>query len=178
MTTIVLGPRPPVVEAWLEERRAKGLDGFDEVWEGAYVVEPMAHPRHGLVDQQVAVILDPPARAAGLVVSSPLNLGEPDDYRVPDRVLLRSIPTTTYVPTAAMVVEVVSPDDRSRQKLDFYAAHDVDEVLLVEPRRRSVELFGRRGEHMVPRDRSGLLDLDPADLAARIEWPEVDDAPR
>lgn len=59
MTTIVLGPRPPVVEAWLEERRAKGLDGLDEVWEGEYVVAPMAHPRHGLVDQQVAVILGP-----------------------------------------------------------------------------------------------------------------------
>jgi Uma2 family endonuclease len=175
MTTIVLGPRPPVVEAWLEERRAKGLDGFDEVWEGEYVVVPMAHPRHGLVDQQVAVILDPLARAAGLIVSSPLNLGHPDNYRVPDRVLLRTTPTTTYVATAALVVEVVSPDDRSRRKLDFYAAREVDEVVLVDPCRRSVELFGREQGRMVPRSRSRLIDLAAADLAARIDWPEVDD---
>lgn len=175
VTTIVLGPRPPVVEAWLAERREKGLDGFDEVWEGEYVVAPMAHPRHGLVDQQVAVILAPLARAAGLIVSSPLNLGEPDDYRVPDRVLLRTTPTTTYVPTAALVVEIVSPDDRSRRKLEFYAAHGVDEVLLVDPGRRSVELFGREEQRMTPRSRSLLLELDAQDLAARIDWPKVEE---
>lgn len=104
-----------------------------------------------------------------------MNLGEPDDYRVPDRVLLRATPTTTYVPTAALVVEVVSPDDRSRRKLDFYAAREVDEVVLVDPRRRSVELFGREQGRMVPRSRSRLIDLAAADLAARIDWPEVDD---
>ena len=173
MTTIVLGPRPPVVEAWLEERRAKGLDGFDEVWEGQYVVSPMARSSHGMLDQQVAVLLDPLARASGLVGSGPVNIGEPDDYRVPDRVWLRSAQVAIYVPTAALVVEIVSPHDRSRQKLGFYAARGVDEVLLVDPGPRSVELYGREGDRMVPRDRSALSELDPRDLAARIDWPEI-----
>jgi hypothetical protein len=51
------------------------------------------------------------------------NLGEPDDYRVPDGGLFRPGPDELYVPTAELVVEIVSPGDESGQKLGFYAAH-------------------------------------------------------
>jgi Uma2 family endonuclease len=37
------------------------------------------------------------------------------------------------VPTAALVVEIVSPGDESYKKLDFYAAQAVDEVVIVDP---------------------------------------------
>jgi Uma2 family endonuclease len=36
------------------------------------------------------------------------------------------------------VVEVVSPEDRSWDKLGFYAQHDVDEVLIVDSDKREV----------------------------------------
>ncbi len=37
--------------------------------------------------------------------------------------------------TAALVVEIVSPGDKTWEKLPFYAAHSVDESLIVDPRR-------------------------------------------
>ena len=39
------------------------------------------------------------------------NLGEPDDYRVPDGGLLRERLNRVRAPTAALVIEIVSPDD-------------------------------------------------------------------
>ena len=90
---------------------------------------PMAHPFHGYVCDRVTVLLEPLVRRAGLISTAAFNLGRPDDFRVPDRGLHRSLPTTLYVPTAAAIVEVESPDDETWEKLDFYAEHHVDEVV-------------------------------------------------
>ncbi|MHB8293109.1 MAG: PDDEXK family nuclease [Acidimicrobiales bacterium] len=71
-----------------------------------------------------AVILDPPASAAGLVETGPFNLGEPDDFRAPDRSVHRDFdPDAVYFPTAAVVVEIVSPGDETYYKLPIYTAH-------------------------------------------------------
>lgn len=170
--TIVVGRRPAAVEAWLRHRKELGQDLFDEVWEGDYHVAPAPHPSHGLVDQQVAELLGPAARRAGLVGSGPLNIGVPDDYRVPDRAYLRDVPTVTFVPTAAVLVEIVSPGDETYAKLDFYFARGVEELLVIDPLRRSVECYRRGDERLLPSDSSDLLGFTPADLAGRIEWPE------
>jgi len=113
MKTVVLGPRPEELESLIRRRQALGLDLFDEVWEGTYHVAPAAHPAHGYVDHNLAVILDPYARAAGLVATGPFNLGTADDYRVPDHGYHRRLPDGVWVSTAAVVVEVVSPDDET-----------------------------------------------------------------
>ena len=105
MKTVVLGPRPGEIEALIERRKRLGVDTFDEMWEGSYHIAPAAHPTHGYVDNELAVILAPFARAAGLVGTGPFNLGSADDYRVSDRGYHRSLPTTVWVPTAAVVVE-------------------------------------------------------------------------
>jgi Uma2 family endonuclease len=58
-------------------------------------------------------------------------------------------------PTAALVVEIVSPGDETWEKLPFYAAHHVDEVLIVDPQERSVSWLAlERGKYR-PIDRSG-----------------------
>jgi Uma2 family endonuclease len=41
-------------------------------------------------------------------------------------------------PTSALVAEIVSPGDESWQKLSFYATHNVDEVVTVDPSERIV----------------------------------------
>ncbi len=40
MRTVVLGPRPPELQALVERRRALGQDLHDEVWHGDYHVAP------------------------------------------------------------------------------------------------------------------------------------------
>jgi Uma2 family endonuclease len=74
-------------------------------------------------------------------------------------------------PTAALVVEIISPGDESWEKLLFYAAHHVDEVLIVDPDTRQVHWLGLAGDEYQPIERSALIDLGPAELAQRIDWP-------
>lgn len=141
----------------LRQRRALGLDTFDEVCEGDYHMAPAAHPAHGYVDHALAVVLDPFARAARLVATGLFNLGAPDDYRVPDHGYHRSIPGEVWARTAAVVVEVVSPDDETFAKLAFYAVHQVDEVIVADPRARSVRCFRHERDRYEETDSSDLL---------------------
>ena len=173
MPTLVKDPPPAGFEELLERRRELGQDLLDEVWEGVYVMNPAPSEGHADVAQQLAELLGPAARAAGLWPRmSIFNLGEPDDYRVPDGGLLRERLNRVRVPTAALVIEIVSPGDDTWTKLPFYARHGVDELLIVDLQKRSVEWLGLdpSGEYRAL-DRSGLIELGPAELAERLEWP-------
>ncbi len=76
-----------------------------------------------------------------------------------------------WLPTAALVIEIVSSDDESWVKLPFYAQQGVDEVLIVDPQKRSVDWLRRVGEGYAAVDRSGLIELDGDELAHLIDWP-------
>lgn len=157
MRTIVLGPPPPELEALIARRRALGLDTHDEVWEGEYHMTPAASGAHAKLDQVLAECLGPLARAVGLEVTGPFNLGEPGDFRVPDRGVHRRSASTTWYPTAAIAVEIESPDDESWEKLGFYAAHGVDEVLIVSAQLRTVAWLWLEDGGYVSADHSRLL---------------------
>jgi hypothetical protein len=169
--TVVLGPRPAELEALLERRRASGQDIYDEVWAGEYHVAPAPSHRHALLDDEVAAVLRPLARRAGLAGSGPFNLGEPRDFRVPDRGLHRQRSGEVWVPTAAMVVEILSADDETFEKFAFYAAHRVDEVLVVDPVSRRVRCWRLMGDEYVEAEASGLLEVTVVELAEGIDWP-------
>lgn len=171
MSTLVLGARPPELEQFLQRRRALGQDRLDEVWQGVYHVAPAPHFAHGRVSAELAALLRLAARRAGLVMTDAFNLGEPTDYRVPDQGLHRAGAAGTWLPTAALVVEVVSPDDESYAKFGFYAAHDVDEVLIADPRTRTVRLWQLRGATYEETGGSDLLGLTAEGVAADLEWP-------
>ena len=121
MKTVVVGEPPVEITAFLTRRRALGQDGFDEVWEGDYHVVPAPHPWHGYVESELAALLRAAAQAAGLSVTGQFNLGEQNDYRVPDGGYHRGVPSEVFVPTTAIVVEIVSPHDETWLKFDFYA---------------------------------------------------------
>ncbi len=173
MRTVVLDPHAPGLEALLESRRVSGLHRLDEVWEGVLHMVPAPSGAHAYIAQQLAVLLDGPARAAGLVPAMhEINLGSSEeDYRVPDGCLHREIPRETWFPTAALAVEIVSPGDESWQKLPFYAAHEVDELLIVDPEERAVHWLGLNGGEYRPIERSGLIDLGQSELAEQINRP-------
>jgi len=169
--TVLLGDRPVEVEEWLQTRRKRGVDLFDEMWEGEYHVAPAAHSSHGDLDQQLAEVLGPSARAAGLRCLGPVNIGEPSNYRVPDRcVVATDGGNHVFLPTAIVVVEIASPDDETYAKFGFYFARAVMEVLVVDLADRSVRWFSRSADRFVPSGGSGVLNaLD--DLAAGLHWP-------
>jgi Uma2 family endonuclease len=90
---------------------------------------------------------------------------------VPDGGLHRARRWGVWEHTAPLVVEIVSPGDETWQKLPFYAAHHVDEVLIVDPAERAVHWLALAGDEYRPVERSGLIDLGPRELAQRIDWP-------
>lgn len=175
MTTIVRGPRPPELEQFLERRRQSGADRFDEVWEGRYVVAPDPHSAHGALQGDLFALLKPVSRSLGLRAALTFNLGGPDDYRIPDAGLLAG-PYGVWHDTAVLVVEVLSPDDMTFDKLDFYTAHGVQELLVVDGHDRSVRCFALQ-DGQAERDRSEVLTRTTADLVAAIDWPELDGLP-
>lgn len=176
MKTVVVGPRPAELQQLIERRHTLGVDLFDEMWEGSYHVVPAPSAWHAVLDNVLAVLLHPYARAAGLTGTGPFNLGRPDDYRVPDRGYHRGEPAGTWIATAAMVVEILSPDDETYEKFGFYAAHGVEEILVVDPKARSVRLW-RRGSVTAYEEASAsaLLDLSAAALTTEISWPAAVD---
>ncbi len=137
-------------------------------------MNPARSGRHVLIQQQLGELLGPAARKCGLVPTvGEFNLGEPGNYRVPDGGLHREWRDQVFYPTAVLVVEIVSPGDDSWEKLPFYAAHDVDELLIVDSGERSVSWFARVADRYERVERSALIDTGPNDLARQIDWPAV-----
>jgi hypothetical protein len=94
MSTLVVGTPPAELQALLDRRSRAGGDRLDEVWEGVYHMVAAPTGEHAVIAQQLAELLGPPARAAGLIPSiHEFNVGEgKHDFRVPDGGLHRRRP--------------------------------------------------------------------------------------
>jgi Uma2 family endonuclease len=178
MSTLILDPALVEIQALIERRKRLDQDRHDEVWEGVYHMAPAARNAHGYIQQQLSELISPHARQAGLypMLSGEFNIGEKDNFRVPDGGLFRNWEDVVWNPTAALAVEIVSPGDESWQKLPFYADHHVEELLIVDPASRSIDWLGldaSTGEYRAI-ERSGLIDMGPGELAERIDWPPTE----
>jgi len=176
MRTLLPDPPPPelqpALEELLERRRQWGADTHDEVWEGVLHMNPAPHLRHAQLQAQLLELLGPLARQRDLIAVADFNLGGPENYRVPDGALLRPGPGEVFNATASLVLEVLSPGDETPTKLPFYAAHDVDELLIIDPDLRTVRWLslGADGNYHDVQG-SALIDLTAGELANRIDWP-------
>lgn len=57
----------PLVEKHLiDERRRNGLDRWDEVWEGAYVIMPSPNDEHQDILDNLVIVLKPLIQTTGL----------------------------------------------------------------------------------------------------------------
>jgi Uma2 family endonuclease len=173
MPTLVMDPAPAEIDALIEYRQRLDLDHYDEVWEGVLHMNPPPAAEHQYLVQQLYDVLGPLARRAGLVpLLQVFAVGEgKDNYRAPDGGLHRTPPMGVWQRTAALVIEVVSPADKSWDKFDFYAAHDVDEVLIIDRKEHRVHWFALQDGEYKPVQRSALIELGPSDLAEQIDWP-------
>jgi Uma2 family endonuclease len=178
MRTLVLDPSTAGLDEFLERRSRSGLGRLDEVWAGVLHMIPAPSLAHARIAQQLAELLGPLARASGLESAMhEFNLGDSEqDFRVPDGALHRPEAVGTWVPTAALVVEIVSPGDETWEKLPFYAAHRVDELLIVDPSERRVRWLALAGGEYRDVPRSGLIDLGPDELSKQIAWPAIEDS--
>jgi Uma2 family endonuclease len=173
MPTLVMDPAPAEIDALIERRRRLGLDHRDEIWEGVYRMNPPPSLEHQIILQQLAELMGPLAeRAHLLAVIQEFGLGTSEEYRVPDGGLHRPGATGVWHPTAALVIEIVSPGDESWEKLPFYAAHHVDELLIIDPQEHAIHWLKLTddGSEYHPIEHSNLIDLGTRELADRIDW--------
>ena len=96
-------------------------------------------------------------------------------YRIPDA-SLRPGSRGSFLATALLVVEIVSAGDKTARKPPFYAAHEVRELVTVDPVTRTVgwlALAADGGYHAVKR--SVVIDCAATKLADQLDWPGIAD---
>jgi len=161
---------------WLDERRRRGIDKWDEVWDGVLHVPPEPTAEHQRVGTRLVEVLGSLARARGLEPFVQLCILDPrghdKNYRTPDLLVVDPVYVIrrgTEGPVA-LAIEVLSPDDESRDKMPFYAARGVQELWLVDPDTRVVEVYTLRGGtyFAVLADRSGILRAPALDLELSV----------
>jgi Uma2 family endonuclease len=175
MPTLVLDPQPAELDALLERREALGLDHRDEVWDGVLHMNPPPNYRHERLASNLHRLLGTYADAAGLEMVGTVGIGVKENNRIPDLTLQRPKDAKPqWQQTAALVIEIVSPKDKSRDKFGFYAAHDVDEVLIVDPEKRKVDWLGLKDGSYEEIEHSTVIGLGPSELASQIDWPPTE----
>ncbi|HEY6424857.1 MAG TPA: Uma2 family endonuclease [Pseudonocardiaceae bacterium] len=170
-----------VPEAMLAERRRLELDGRDEVWNGVLHMVPPPGGPHQQVGGELFLVLGPLAKRRGLRPYFETGLFRTaDDYRVPDQLYCRpEHESERGAEGAELVVEIRSKGDETYEKIGFYAALGVREMLIVHPEGRWVELLRAVGDRLLPvsADAAGVVRSDVLDAQfatvedqLRITW--------
>jgi Uma2 family endonuclease len=150
MPTLIIDPH--VEQELLADRRARRADRFDEVWDGVYVMAPLANIEHmELMINLGAAFKSAFADQPEVRVFPGINVSDRRDeweknYRCPDVAVVlpgsRAIDCDTfYYGGPDFLVEIASDYDRSRDKFDFYSKVGVRELLLVDRNPWQVELY-------------------------------------
>ena len=140
-----------VPQALLQERRRTGADRWDEMWDGVLHMTPSPSREHqDFQDELRSWIRAHWARPFGNRVHRDVNLcrpgGWPNDYRIPDLLLLDpprfEIDKDTYFDGAPLVlVEIHSPGDETQEKLEFFAELGVPEVWIIHRDTRKPQIL-------------------------------------
>lgn len=126
----------------IAQRRALGLDRYDEVWDGVYVMAPLANNEHQRVATKLSAVLERIGEELNAEVLCGCNVSDRRDdwitnYRCPDNaVFLAENPaenlSTHWLGGPDFAVEITSPKDKTWDKLDFYASVSTRELLVID----------------------------------------------
>lgn len=125
------------------DRKARGIDQHDEVWEGVYVMSPIADDSHQRIVSKLTYAFEQVIGERGLGDVRPgINVsdriaGWKKNFRSPDVVVILKGSAaqnhdTFWTGALDFIVEVISRGDRSQEKLPFYSKIGIREALFVE----------------------------------------------
>lgn len=154
MDTLIVDPR--VSQRLIDERRARGADRFDEVWDGVYVMAPAPNDEHqdlvGGFTEALRSVIDRrrlgKTRPGINLANDPVDWER--DYRVPDvAVFLNGSPAVCHgafwCGPPDFLVEITSPWDKTRDKFEFYEKTGTRELLIVDRDPWQLELYRLHG---------------------------------
>jgi Uma2 family endonuclease len=149
MATLIMDPQ---LEEQIRAQRAEwGGDRYDEVWEETYLMNPIPNPEHMEVQSNLVWAIKNAVISAAAIVYGGINVSDraedwTKNYRCPDVAVV--LPGSTarrrdayYLGGPDFVVEIISPHDRSRDKIDFYGQIGVRELLVVDRNPWELELY-------------------------------------
>lgn len=153
----------------IARRRRLGIDHWDEVWDGVYVMSPPADVEHFGANSDLTTVLTIVVKWAGLgdvfsgVAVSDRKRDWKKNYRVPDvTVFLNGNPAedceTHWCGGPDFAVEVVSPRDRSWKKIPFYEKVGTRELLIVDRRPWRLTLLRLTAGKLLEAGQSTLTD--------------------
>jgi Uma2 family endonuclease len=154
---------------------------WDEMWEGVLHMPPVPNREHQDLALTLAFWLRTHwAVPRGNRVHGPINLaspgGWPNDYRIPDLVLLTpdrfEIDHNEYFEGApTVVIEIRSPGDETIEKMPFYARLGVPEMWIIDRDTKVPEIYAlREGKYdRQPPDADGWLDSAATGIRLRAE---------
>jgi Uma2 family endonuclease len=159
-------------DAMIQERKRLGLDLFDEVWEGMYVMPSSPNADHQELVDDLGDILSEVVKRAGLGKKYPgMNVSDrrtdwKENYRIPDIVVVlkhsRAINCSThFFGGPDFLVEIESPGDDTDDKVPFYSKIGVRELLIIHRDKRVARLLRHDGED--------LLEVKPSTLEGK-QW--------
>jgi Uma2 family endonuclease len=146
---------PDIPPHILEYRKRTGIDKWDEMWEGVIHMPPMPNSFHQDLEGSLEAWLrwywvSPRGNRVYHQVNLALPGGWPDNYRIPDLLLLTpdcmDIDRVEYFEGApTVVVEIHSPGDETFEKLPFYAQLGVPEVWVIDRDTKELTLYRLQG---------------------------------
>jgi Uma2 family endonuclease len=162
----------PELLARIEQRRANGLDRYDEWWEGVYRIVTGPSREHQRLLVAMLKLLEARLVDSSWEVLPDINVGvDKEDARVPDLAVLSiDVPLTSpaFVSTAELVVEILSPGERPGEKLPFYARWGVSEYIEIDLDHRTVRMLRNRDEKWRAIERSQVVELSVDEVMALL----------
>lgn len=149
-----------VREEELAERRAKGLDRWDEMWEGVLHMTPAPSVEHQRIVMELVEFLRPLLRESGRgTLIGQVNVFHEvrpfTNYRIPDLVFVAAGREHVLARDGVRgegpdaVIEIRSPEDETYEKLPFYAAIGVREAIVCDRDSKAIEIFRLEGVEYV-----------------------------
>ena len=160
-TSPVLVLDPATCGRMIANRRESLAYRKDEVWEGIYHMSPDPTNEHQRLVNEFGFVFNLIVKPLGGQVMPGGNITDREvdwtfNFRCPDVTVMLPGCKVKDIESALVggpdfLVEVLSPYDKSREKLDFYAQLGVREVLFVDPKQRELELFALAGDTLPSR---------------------------
>jgi len=164
-------------ERLIAERQSTGADRYDEVWDGTYMMTPLANIEHQFLIQRISQSLQavlgwdaPPYVFPGVNLSD-RRKGWENNFRCPDLAVFLAGNSAVHCGThwcggPDWLMEIASTGDHTRQKVPFYSQIGVGEMLILDRQPWRLELYQPRDGALVEVARASVGD--PALQCAKL----------
>lgn len=162
-------PEEATFEELLADRRRLGQDRYDEVWDGEDIIMPDPRFLHRVLAGRIYCLLDDIVVHEGRAIVQGSNVSDREfgwieNDIIPDLTMYRAEKVienddTHVVGGPSLAIEIVSPGDRTYEKVAKYDGFGTDELLLIDRDPFVISRYARSDEGLAA---AGTAEPDAA----------------